>query len=151
MSDTEVAAPETRAAIRTRSVASLREAAHALLEALDPLDIFKYGGAIDTAMGDLREALKDLRSWPQAASVEGESTYDELVRNKPTPEQIAEACRANHMWMNAFMLIQPSDEYCARVGRTLIDMLKDQANLLPDALMSENSRLGHLYISVNQS
>ena len=151
MSDTEVAAPETRAAIRTRSVASLREAAHELIDQLEQHGIGGREGPVSRAMVVLKDALRELRSWPQAAGVEGESTYDELVRNKPTPEQIAEACRVNHMWMNAFQLIQPSDEYCARVGRTLIDMLKDQANLLPDALMSENSRLGHLYISVNQS
>lgn len=48
-----------------------------------------------------------------------------------TKEQILEKVQQNHIWINAFTLIRPSDEVAKSIGYAIINMLKDKDNLLP--------------------
>ncbi len=68
--------------------------------------------------------------------------------------EIASAAEANHIWLNAFSLINPSDEMLQYIGRTVVEMLKERGNLLP-ARADHKCKLAALtpllYMSVNQS
>jgi len=45
--------------------------------------------------------------------------------------EIAGAAETNHIWINAFSLINPSDDMVMSIGRTVADMLRQKDNLLP--------------------
>jgi len=58
------------------------------------------------------------------------------MKTKPTKEPTTEsdvikAVSDNHIWINAFSLINPSDETALSVGRSVIAMLQDKPRLLP--------------------
>lgn len=68
--------------------------------------------------------------------------------------EIAGAAEANHIWINAFSLINPSDDMLMSIGRTVVEMLREKGNLLP-ARADHDDKLARLtptlYMSVNQS
>ena len=73
-------------------------------------------------------------------------------------EKVIEAVEANHIYIDAFLLIKPSDEMYIRIGKSVVEMLKNENRLLP--LYFENSgnevteiqrMTPVLYLSVNQS
>ena len=68
------------------------------------------------------------------------------------------ACN-DHIWVNAFTLIRPTEKIYAEIGKLVVDMLKNRENLLPSYTegpekkpVSAISRLSNvLYMSINQS
>lgn len=71
----------------------------------------------------------------------------------------ADTARSNHLWVNAFQLIHPTDELKQQIGEYIISLLKDKDNLLPsNGITSENQTVRELaeltpmlYVSVNAS
>lgn len=51
--------------------------------------------------------------------------------NKELKEKIIENVQANHMWVNAFAVINPNDELAKRIGYWIINNLRNKENLLP--------------------
>lgn len=71
-------------------------------------------------------------------------------------DQVIEAVEKNHLWVNAFLLIHPTDETALQLGRAVIAMLKDRNCLLPryvdDPALTAIAKLNPtLYLSVNAS
>lgn len=73
-------------------------------------------------------------------------------------EEIIKAVEANHIWINSFQLINPNDEICLSIGRTIVEMLKKKENLLPLYFEDSENEVTKaqkitpiLYLSVNQS
>jgi len=68
--------------------------------------------------------------------------------------EIAGMAETNHIWINAFKLINPSDDFLLDVGRMVVSMLKQKDNLIP-ARADHDDKLARLtpklYLSVNQS
>lgn len=68
--------------------------------------------------------------------------------------EIAGMAESNHIWINAFTLIRPSDETIMSIGRTVVEMLKQKENLIP-ARANHECKMAQLtpklYLSVNQS
>lgn len=38
---------------------------------------------------------------------------------------------SNHIWLNAFKCVRPTPEVCEQIGRQVLHMLNDEANLIP--------------------
>ncbi len=81
-----------------------------------------------------------------------------------TKDQLIEAVNQNHIWINAFELLNPSDDLAKTLGYCIIRWLKEEDNLLPrytchsdmnDETMALAERLSELtpvlYMSVNAS
>jgi len=43
---------------------------------------------------------------------------------------VLKAAKENHIWVNAFAMIQPSDEFALLIGRTVLGMLCDEDNCI---------------------
>lgn len=68
--------------------------------------------------------------------------------------EIADAATANHMWLNAFMCIRPTDEIKMQIGAQILDWLNQKDNLLPSGADHESKMAALtpvLYLSVNKS
>jgi hypothetical protein len=52
-----------------------------------------------------------------------------LTKRKPitdyTDAELVVEAKANHIWLNAFSCIRPSDEFLIDVGRSVLRMLED--------------------------
>jgi hypothetical protein len=66
--------------------------------------------------------------------------------------------RSNHIWVNAFTLVKPTEQTYANIGRAVVQMMQDKSNLLPsyyghsEGDVSELQRLTPtLYMSINAS
>jgi hypothetical protein len=60
------------------------------------------------------------------------------------------AVRSNHIWLNAFSCIRPTDEFCASLGRQILEMLDSEHTTIP----SEHRLVGterSLVIRINKS
>jgi hypothetical protein len=82
-----------------------------------------------------------------------------------TVGDILKAVEENHIWLNAFLCIKPTPEFCQEVGRLVLSMLDEKERLLPsyNADLSIYSETGKkavreisrltpvLYLSVNKS
>jgi hypothetical protein len=87
------------------------------------------------------------------------------MANKEMPETNAElrdavlkAVQDHHIWINAFTLINPTDETLRNIGRVIVEYLRDRANLLPawhgeaEGAVGDLAKLTHmLYLSINAS
>lgn len=51
-----------------------------------------------------------------------------------TKDQVIQAVEDNHIWVNAFLLINPTDDIAKDIGYTVIGWLKNRDNLLPKLL-----------------
>ena len=72
---------------------------------------------------------------------------------------VLKAAHDNHIWINAFSLVRPSDETYRNIGKTVVEMLQTKENLLPnyygpehDGPITDLQNLTPvLYLSVNAS
>ena len=61
--------------------------------------------------------------------------------------QVAKMAKSNHIWLNAFACIKPTDEYLMQIGRMIIQKLEDD-----DCLLKNEDTLSRmLYLSINKS
>ena len=74
-----------------------------------------------------------------------------------TKDDVIAAVKENHMWINAFALVNPTDELALGIGRDVIAWLQNRENLLPK-YVGENEALAELaeltpmlYMSINAS
>jgi hypothetical protein len=83
----------------------------------------------------------------------------DIKTNGELKKKIVEAATGNHIWVNAFSLIRPTDETLLGIGREVVRMLKNEENLLPSYHGGEDANPIHdlqllggmLYLSINQS
>lgn len=83
----------------------------------------------------------------------------DIKTNGELKEKIFEAVNGNHIWVNAFSLIRPTDETLIGIGREVARMLRNKENLLPSYYGGKDSEpideiqllTGMLYLSINQS
>lgn len=54
---------------------------------------------------------------------------------------VLDSARKNHIWLNAFQCIRPTDEFKRQVGETILDMLDCRENLICDWQDSESEPL----------
>lgn len=70
--------------------------------------------------------------------------------NENWNEDVVRSAEDNHIWLNAFLCVSPSDEFLLDVGRMVVNMLKDRHNLIvPRVRLIESSR--ELVVRINQS
>ncbi len=53
------------------------------------------------------------------------------MKNKELAEAVVKRIQVNHIWINAFSLVNPSPETLQGIGEEIVRMLKDKGNLLP--------------------
>ncbi len=80
---------------------------------------------------------------------------------KELEEKILVAVKDNHIWLNAYSCIRPTDEFLIELGRTIIDKLRSDSNLLPSYVPGREQQIEEvhklseisptLYLSVNKS
>ena len=80
------------------------------------------------------------------------------VTNKDLKNEIIKAVENNHLWINAFMLVNPSDELKKTIGSWVINSLRNKENLLPMLLSDDNEKITEIqkltpvfYCSINAS
>lgn len=73
-------------------------------------------------------------------------------------EKIVEAVEVIHIWINSFQLIKPDDEIYKKIGKSIVEFLKNKENLLPLYFEDSESEVTDiqkmtpvLYLSVNAS
>jgi len=74
-------------------------------------------------------------------------------------EKVLKAANDNHIWVNAFSLIRPTEETYRNIGKAVVEMLQTKENLLPhyygedfDGAITDLQKLTPvLYMSVNAS
>ena len=79
--------------------------------------------------------------------------------NAELREAVLDAAKNNHIWIDSFSLIRPTDETLKNIGTAVIDMLRKPENLLPlylgsslDGEITELQKLTPvLYLSINAS
>jgi len=65
-------------------------------------------------------------------------------------QDVVEASRKNHIWLNAFSCIYPSDEFCRDLGRQIIDLLSHRESTIPSEYqLTGNERC--LVVRINKS
>ncbi len=65
----------------------------------------------------------------------------------------------NHLWINAFHCINPSDDLKIEIGEWVLRKLKEKENLIPSSLITDENETAReigeltpiLYLSVNKS
>ena len=84
--------------------------------------------------------------------------HPEITTNKQLREAALKAACENHIWINAFTLIRPTDETYREIGKMVVGKLRERDALLPSyhpgsedsEEVSEIARLTRmLYLSVN--
>ena len=78
--------------------------------------------------------------------------------NAKLKDEVLKAATGNHVWIDAFTLINPTDETLLNLGRLVARMVTDRASLLPsfygsaEGDVSDIQRLSPtLYLSINAS
>lgn len=74
-------------------------------------------------------------------------------------DAVLKAAQQNHIWVNAFTLINPSDETLQKIGSAVVQMMRQKENLLPnyygpemDGPITDLQKLTPvLYMSINAS
>lgn len=74
-------------------------------------------------------------------------------------DAVLENAQKNHIWVNAFSIINPSDEVLKNIGKSVVDMLKQKQPLLPnyygpemDGEITDLQKITPvLYMSINAS
>ena len=82
-----------------------------------------------------------------------------LKNNDQLREAVLNSVQSNHLWINAFSLVRPTDKTYIGIGRAVVEMLQTSENLLPnyygpelDGPITElQSMTPVLYLSINQS
>lgn len=83
----------------------------------------------------------------------------DIKDNAELREKVVHMACTNHIWINAFTLVRPTDETYRDIGKTVVDMLKQRENLLPSYYGAEvtgpltemQKMTPVLYMCVNQS
>jgi len=89
-----------------------------------------------------RDSLAYLEA-TNADGANGETTEDWEAR-------ALRSARNNHIWLNAFSCVRPTEEFCAALGRQILDMLNETGNTIP----SEHRLVGTercLVLRINKS
>ena len=83
------------------------------------------------------------------------------MTNKELKEKVLSMATTNHIWINAFDLIRPTDKTYIDIGRIVVNMLRNKENLLPsyyedkefenDELTDIQKMTDCLYLYINQS
>ena len=77
-----------------------------------------------------------------------------------TKDDVVKMVETNHIWLNAFKCINPTPEFCEKIGREIISKLNQRDNLLPsyygeEELSETSQKLAELtptlYLSINKS
>jgi hypothetical protein len=69
-------------------------------------------------------------------------------------QDVIRSAKANHIWVNAFSLIRPTDKTIYDIGRAVVEMLKSDENLILcdyDGTPLESLKQKELVLSINQS
>ena len=61
--------------------------------------------------------------------------------NKDLKEEIIKYVQANHMWLNAFLILNPSDDLKIKIGNWVIECLKKKDDLLPTLFDGDNDKV----------
>ena len=83
----------------------------------------------------------------------------DIKNNTELANRVLANVESNHLWINAFTLINPTEKTYADIGKMVVDMLQTRENLLPhfygkdfDGEITELQKLTPvLYMSVNAS
>lgn len=51
-----------------------------------------------------------------------------------SPHEVLAAVDGNHIWLNAFSCVDPTDAFALMVGRQVLEMLNHKENLIPAPL-----------------
>lgn len=85
------------------------------------------------------------------------------MTNKITKQKynkmVFEKAEENHLWLNAFACLNPTDKLKMEIGEWVIAKLKDPENLIPSSSITDDSEIVReiaeltpvLYLSVNKS
>lgn len=80
------------------------------------------------------------------------------MTNGELKEKILKSVSDNHMWINSFQLINPTDEILKQIGSWVIDNLKTKESLLPMLLDGDKDEITEIqkltpifYCSINAS
>lgn len=83
----------------------------------------------------------------------------DIKDNAALKDKVLKAAQDNHIWVNAFSLVRPTDETYRNIGKAVVEMLQTKENLLPhyygpehDGPITDLQNLTPvLYMSVNAS
>jgi hypothetical protein len=74
----------------------------------------------------------------------------DILKNKNYQADVMRSAASNHIWLNAFACVRPTDKFCADVGRQIIGMLSQPENLIePDEHLCKHER--ELIVRINKS
>lgn len=68
------------------------------------------------------------------------------MKKEITLTQVAKKAKDNHIWLNAFSCIRPTDEFKIDLANTILAKLNE-----PDCLLKTNTLSEMLYLSINKS
>ena len=68
------------------------------------------------------------------------------MKKETTLTQVAKMAKSNHIWLNAFMCINPSNEFKIQLADNILAKLDEKECLLKQDTLSEM-----LYLSINKS
>lgn len=68
------------------------------------------------------------------------------MKKETSLNQVAKMAKSNHIWLNAFNCINPTDEYLKEIGKLVLFKLTTEECLLKTDTLSEM-----LYLSINKS
>jgi len=74
-------------------------------------------------------------------------------------KKVLQKAQENHIWLNAFDCVRPTPAFCESLGRSIINKLRDEENLIPMSgitsdveAMREIAKLTPImYMSINKS
>lgn len=70
------------------------------------------------------------------------------MKRKGWARDVVKAARGNHIWVNAFSCVRPTEQFCADLGRTVLRML-DTNTIESEWQLVGNER--ELVLRVNKS
>jgi hypothetical protein len=65
---------------------------------------------------------------------------------KDYEREVLQSAENNHLWLNAFACVRPTEAFCAEVGREILRMLADDGN----TILSSTCRPGGILEGLNQ-
>ena len=72
-------------------------------------------------------------------------TQDELDK------KALEMAKANHIWLNAFQCVRPTEEFKRDLGGQILEILAEKQNLMPSGTGPIGELTPMLYLSINKS
>lgn len=90
---------------------------------------------------------------------EKQMTSDEIKTQNQLRDAVLRAVEQNHIWVDSFSIIRPSDDVLKKIGQAVVNMLRQKDNLLPayhgeqsdDPVMEIQKLTPCLYLYVNAS